>query len=166
MYCPLTVTYMPTTFPCLSFPLSSAPPGTVLCFSLSALFLNSFFLSYLTQLLWLVRLYFVLRVSLVHPSSETESESCSIISNSLLRNGIVHGILQARILEWVAIPFSRDLSNPGIEPRAPVLQVNSLPTESPGKPQNTGVGSLSLLQQIFLTQKSNWGVLHCRWILY
>ena len=35
---------------------------------------------------------------------------------------------------------------------------------SPG--QNTGVGSLSFLQQIFLTQKSNWGLLHCRRILY
>ena len=32
--------------------------------------------------------------------------------------------------------------------------------------QNTGVGSLSLLQGIFLTQESNWGLLHCRWILY
>ena len=34
----------------------------------------------------------------------------------------VCGILQARILEWVAIPFSRDLHNPGIEPRSPALQ--------------------------------------------
>ena len=32
--------------------------------------------------------------------------------------------------------------------------------------QNTGVGSLSLLQGIFLTQESNRGLLHCRWILY
>ena len=32
--------------------------------------------------------------------------------------------------------------------------------------QNTGVGSLSLLQGIFLTQESNWDLLHCRWILY
>ena len=32
--------------------------------------------------------------------------------------------------------------------------------------QNTGVGSLSLLQGIFPTQESNWGLLHCRWILY
>ena len=32
--------------------------------------------------------------------------------------------------------------------------------------QNTGVGSLSLLQQIFPSQGSNWGLLHCRWILY
>ena len=38
------------------------------------------------------------------------------------------------------------------------------PWNSPG--QNTGVGSLSLLQGIFLTQESNWGLLHCRWILY
>ena len=38
------------------------------------------------------------------------------------------------------------------------------PWNSPG--QNTGVGSLSLLQGIFLTQESNQGLLHCRWILY
>ena len=31
---------------------------------------------------------------------------------------------------------------------------------------NTGVGSRSFLQWIFLTQESNWGLLHCRWILY
>ena len=40
------------------------------------------------------------------------------------------------------------------------------PAEPQGKPKNTGVGSLSLLQKIFLTQESNWGLLHCRWILY
>ena len=39
----------------------------------------------------------------------------------------VHGILQARILEWVAVLFSRDLPNPGIEPRSPALQAD--PTE-------------------------------------
>ena len=38
------------------------------------------------------------------------------------------------------------------------------PWNSPG--QNTGVGSLSLLQQIFLTHKSNWNLLRCRQILY
>ena len=38
------------------------------------------------------------------------------------------------------------------------------PWNSPG--QNTGVRSLSLLQGIFLTQESNQGFLHCRWILY
>ena len=45
-----------------------------------------------------------------------------------------HGILQARILEWVAFPFSRGSAQPRIEPRSPALQTNSLPTERPGKP--------------------------------
>ena len=69
----------------------------------------------------------------------------------------VHGILQARILEWVAFPFSSPsfLPNPGIEPRTPTLQVDSLPAELQGKPENTGVGSLSLLLWIFLTQELN-----------
>ena len=45
-----------------------------------------------------------------------------------LPGSFVHGILQARILEWVAIPFSRGSSHPGIEPRSPpVLQADSLP---------------------------------------
>ena len=44
--------------------------------------------------------------------------------------------------------------------------MDSLPAEPQGKPKNTGAGSLSLLQQIFLTQELNWGLLHCRWILY
>ena len=43
----------------------------------------------------------------------------------------VPGILQARILEWVAIPFSRETSDPGIEPRFPALQADALPTEPP-----------------------------------
>ena len=41
----------------------------------------------------------------------------------------VHRILQARILEWVALPFSGDLPNQGIEPRSPALQADSLPAE-------------------------------------
>ena len=44
----------------------------------------------------------------------------------------VHGILQARILEWIAIPSPRDLPNPGIEPSFPVLHADSLPSEPPG----------------------------------
>ena len=47
------------------------------------------------------------------------------------------GILQERILEWVAIPFSRDLPNPGIEPRSLALLVDSLPSEPSGKPKST-----------------------------
>ena len=46
------------------------------------------------------------------------------------------------------------------------MQVDSLPPELPGKPKNTGVGSLSLLQGNFLTQELNWGLLYCRQILY
>ena len=42
----------------------------------------------------------------------------------------VHGTLQARILERVAIPPPGDLSNPGIEPMSPALQADSLPSES------------------------------------
>ena len=64
------------------------------------------------------------------------------------------------------MPSSRDLPNPGIELRFPTLQADSLPAEPPRKPKNTGVGSLSLLQGISLTQGSNRGLLHCRWILY
>ena len=78
--------------------------------------------------------------------SAGESESCSVASNSLRP----HGILQARILEWVAFPFSRGSS----QPRSPTLQTDSLPAEPQGKPKNTEVGSLSLLQQIFPTQVS------------
>ena len=78
----------------------------------------------------------------------------------------VHGILQARILERVAMPSSRGSFQPRIEPRSPTLQMDSLPSEPPRKPKNTGVGSRSLLQQIFLTQESNQGLLPYRWILY
>ena len=46
----------------------------------------------------------------------------------------VHGILYAKILKWVATPSSRDLPNPGIEPRSPALQADSLLSEPPGKP--------------------------------
>ena len=62
--------------------------------------------------------------------------------------------------------FQGNLPNPGIEPRSPASQADSLPAEPLEKPKNTGVGSLSLLQRIFPTQGSNWGLLHCRWILY
>ena len=59
-----------------------------------------------------------------------------------------------------------DLPNPGIELRYPALQVDSLLSEPPGKPKNTGKGSLSLLKGIFPTQESNQGLLPCRRISY
>ena len=59
-----------------------------------------------------------------------------------------------------------DLPNPGTEPRSPALQADSLLSEPRGKFKNTGVSNPFLLQGIFLTQESNWGLLHCRQILY
>ena len=50
----------------------------------------------------------------------------------------VHGILWARILEWLAIPFSRGSSQPGIKPRSPTLQADSLPVKPPEKPKVEG----------------------------
>ena len=61
-----------------------------------------------------------------------------------------------RILEWVVYPFSNRSSGP----RSPALQMDSLPAKPQGKPKNTGVGRLSLLQWFFLTQESNQGLLH------
>ena len=52
-------------------------------------------------------------------------------------------------------------SNPGL-----ALWVDSLPSEPPGKPKNTGVVSLSLVHGNFLTQELNGGLLHCWQILY
>ena len=57
---------------------------------------------------------------------ESESQLCPTLCGPM--DYTVHGILQARILEWVAFP------NPGMEPRSPTLQVDSLPAEPPGKP--------------------------------
>ena len=58
-------------------------------------------------------------------------------------------------MEWVAFHCPGDLHNPGTEPKSPTLQVDYLQAEPPGKPKNPGLGSLSLLQQIFPTQESN-----------
>ena len=52
---------------------------------------------------------------------------------TLQLHGSIYGILQARILEWAAIRSPEDLPNPGIKPRSPALQVDSLPSELPEK---------------------------------
>ena len=63
---------------------------------------------------------------------------------------------------WSELPFPSpgDLPSLGINPRSPALQADSLPAELQGKPENTGVGSYSLLQGIFLGQGWNPGLLH------
>ena len=58
------------------------------------------------------------------------AQSCPTFCDPL--DYTVHGILQARILEWVAVPFSRDVLNPGLKARSPALQADSLPVEPPG----------------------------------
>ena len=60
------------------------------------------------------------------------TQSCLTLCNPM--DYTVHGIFQARILEWVAFPFSGVLLNPGIEPKSPTLQADSLPAELSGKP--------------------------------
>ena len=65
----------------------------------------------------------------------------SVVSDSLGFHGLqpsrrsVHGILQARILEWIAIPFPEDLPDPGIEPWSAASQVDSLPFELQESPK-------------------------------
>ena len=58
--------------------------------------------------------------------------------------------------------FHGILTYPGIEPKSPTLQADSLPSESPGKPKNMGVGDLFLLQGEFQTQELNQGLLNYR----
>ena len=65
---------------------------------------------------------------------------------------------------WL-VPSPGYLPNPMIKSKSSALQADSLPSEPPEKSKNTEVGSLSLLQCIFLTQEWNRVLLHCRWIL-
>ena len=98
---------------------------------------------------------------------KSESESCSVMSNFLRPHGL-HSPCDSPGQDTgvAAIPFSRDLPNPGIKPRSPALQADSSSAEPQWKPKNTGAGGLSLLQGIILTQGSSQGLLHCRRILY
>ena len=98
--------------------------------------------------------------------------SCSIISDSATTCTVSRQAPRpwrfSRQEYWSGVPCLApgDLPNPGMEPKSPALQVDSLPSEPWGKPKNTGGGSLSLSQGIFPTQESNRGLLHCRQTLY
>ena len=91
--------------------------------------------------------------------------ACSVVSDSLRP----YGLYPTRLLPpWdspgksTRLPFPSPgyLPNPGIKPRSPTLQADSLQSEPPGKPKNTGAYPFS--RGIFPTQESNWGLLHCR----
>ena len=90
-----------------------------------------------------------------------ESESHSVVPDSLSPRGLYSSwnSLGQNIGVGSQFPPPGDLPNPGIEPMSPTLQVNSSSAEPPRKPKNTGVGSLSLLQCVFLTQELNWSLL-------
>ena len=96
--------------------------------------------------------------------------SHSVMSDSWqphsLPGSSVHGILQARILKWVAIPSSKGSSQSRDWTQVSLITSGFLPSEPLGKPRNTGVGSLSLLQCIFLTQGLNCSLLNYKRILY
>ena len=98
---------------------------------------------------------------------------CAVLSRSVLSDFVTPWTVTARLLcpwgfsrqeYWSGLPClpPGDLPNPGIEPRSPTVQTDSLPAEPEGKPKNTGVGSLSLLQGNFPTQELNQGFLHFR----
>ena len=73
-------------------------------------------------------------LSFSEPKKNTTFQSCPIPWDSMDHSSpdsSVHGILQARILKWVAIPFSREEGN---KLSSATLQVDSLPSEPPGKP--------------------------------
>ena len=94
--------------------------------------------------------------------SESEvSESCPTLRDPMdcsLPGSSIHGIFQARVLEWVAIAFSASVVK-----LCPTL-CNKEQAWKTGK--NTGVDNHSLLQGIFPTQGLNLGFLHCKEILY
>ena len=88
------------------------------------------------------------------------SESCSVVSDSF-NPWTTWSTEFSRPEYWSGQPFPSpgDLPNPGIKPRSPALQVDSLPAEPQGQSKNTGMGILSLLRWIFPTQGSKRGLL-------
>ena len=96
------------------------------------------------------------------------TQSCLTICDPMDCRGLLFAWEFFRQEHGSGLPYppSGDLPNPRLEPRCPAMQSDSLPSEPPGKPMNTGLVILSLLQGIFLTQESNWGLLHCRQFLY
>ena len=98
--------------------------------------------------------------------------SHSVVSDSVTSWTVTHqaplsiGFSRQEYWSGLPCPPPGDLPDPGIKSRSPALQADSLPAEPQGKPKNTGVGSLSLLQRIFPPQESNWGLLHYRRVIY
>ena len=82
---------------------------------------------------------------------DSESESRSVVSDSLQPHGLFMAFSRPEYWSGYPFPSPGDLPNPRIELRSPTLQADSSPAEPQGKFKNTGVGSLSLLLQLFPT---------------
>ena len=70
---------------------------------------------------------------MVFESESEVAQSCPTLCDPMdcsLSGSSIHGIFQARVLEWIAISFSRKELNPG----SPALQADALPSEPPGQP--------------------------------
>ena len=88
------------------------------------------------------------------------AQSCPTLCDPV--DHTVHGILQAKILEWVTFPFSRGSCQPRILTQVSCIAGGFFPNWATREAQEYWSGSLSLLQQTSPTQESNWGLLHCR----
>ena len=138
--------------------------------------------------------HFLLQYMKVKSESEV-AQSCPTLSDPMdcsLPGSSVHGIFQARVLEWGAIAFSKGLNlvfwiagrvftswttreaqklKVKFTKLCPTLETPwnvacQAPLSMGFSSKNTGVGCHFLLQGIFLTQESNPRLLHCRQILY
>ena len=67
-----------------------------------------------------------------------------------------YGILQPGTLEWVAIPFSKGSSQPGIKPGSPPLQADSSPSEPPGKPKLSVPQWITFPRDFLLHHRPSW----------
>ena len=94
--------------------------------------------------------------SCLRACSATAAVSDSLQPHELCQALRSTGVSRPEHWSGLPCPPPGDLPDPGIELRPSTLLVDSLPSEPPGKPKNTRVGSLSLLQGTFPTQESNW----------
>ena len=84
--------------------------------------------------LWYISIKYSSTLSLKYTYKWSEvAQSCRTLCNPMdcsLSGSSVHGIFQARVLEWIAISFSRGSSRTRIEPGSPALQADALPSEN------------------------------------
>ena len=110
----------------------------------------------LEGLYWFCQNHMRLNTGLAESVKVKVTQSCPTLCNTLDHDSAWNSLGQN---PGEAFPFSKASSQLRNQ-----SQVS--PAEPQGKPKNTGMGSLSVLQQIFPTQESNWVLLYSRQILY